>query len=209
MRKAHTATPRDIRVIIFDLGKVIVDFDHRAICKRLARYSSLTPDEIYEQLFGSKIEARFDEGRVTPEQFYKEVTRSIDCRLDIAALKKIWNHIFTINPGISALLRSLRKKCRLLCLSNTNIWHFEYCRKTFPALRQFDAFILSYAVGTRKPRSRIFREALKAAGTLPRHCLYIDDIAANVQKAQALGMRGIQFISVELLKHEIKHYLAD
>jgi glucose-1-phosphatase len=209
MKRVHAAAPRDIRVIIFDLGKVIVDFDHRAICKCLAGYCRVTPNEIYKQLFGSKLEARFDEGRITPEQFYNEVTGTIRCNLDIVSLKKIWNNIFTINAGISALLRSLKKKYRLLCLSNTNIWHFEYCRETFPVLRQFDDFILSYAVGARKPRSRIYREALKAAGTLPRHCLYIDDIAEYVQKAQALGMHGIQFISVEQLSVEIKRYLAD
>ena len=209
MRRLHTAGSEDIRVIIFDLGKVIVDFNHRVICKRLAGQCSVTPDEIYTQLFESKLEARFDEGRITPEQFHKEVIRSIGVNVNINTLKNIWNHIFTINAGISALLRSLKKEYRLLCLSNTNVWHFEYCRETFPALRQFDAFILSYRVGARKPRSRIFSEALKAAGTLPRHCLYIDDIVEYVQKAQALGMRGIHFTSVEQLKHALKQYLAD
>jgi glucose-1-phosphatase len=209
MRRVHTAVPRDIRVIIFDLGKVIVDFNHRTVCKRLARCCSLSPEEIYAQVFESKLEAQFDEGRITPEQFYQEVTRSIGCNLDIAALKANWNSIFTINPGISALLRSLKKKYRLLCLSNTNSWHFEYCRETFPVLRLFDAFVLSYRVGARKPQGRIFKEALKAAGTLPRHCLYIDDIADYVEKARALGMHGIQFFSVEQFKDEIKRYLAD
>jgi len=209
MRRLHSAVPEDIRVIIFDLGKVIVDFNHRAICKRLAGHCSVTPDEIYKQLFESKLEAQFDEGRITPKQFYAAVTRRLGCNLDITSLKKIWNHIFTINAGISALLRSLKKEYRLLCLSNTNIWHFEYCRETFPVLSQFDAFILSYQVGARKPRSRIFREASRAAGTPPRQCVYIDDVPEYVRAAQAMGMRGIHFTSVEQLKQTLKQYLAD
>lgn len=209
MRRLRTAVPEDIRVIIFDLGKVIVDFNHQAICKRLAGHCSVTPDEIYKQLFESKLEAWFDEGRITPEQFHKEVIRSIGGNVTINSLKKIWNHIFTINAGISALLRSLKKKYRLLCLSNTNVWHFEYCRETFPVLGQFDAFILSYRVGARKPRSRIFREALRAAGTPPHQCVYIDDVPEYVRAAQALGMRGINFTSVEQLKQALKQYLSD
>jgi HAD superfamily hydrolase (TIGR01509 family) len=209
MRRVHTAVSRDIRVIIFDLGKVIVDFSHLTVCKRLAGHCCLTPDEIYKQLFESKLEARFDEGRITPEQFYAAVTRRLGCNLDIISLKKIWTAIFTINPGISALLRSLKKKYRLLCLSNTNVWHFEYCRKRFTVLSGFDAFILSFRVGARKPRRRIFREALRAAGTPPHQCVYIDDVPEYARAAQALGMHGIHFTSVEQLKHALKQYLTD
>jgi putative hydrolase of the HAD superfamily len=209
MRTLLTPVPRDIRVIIFDLGKVIVDFNHQAICKRLAGHCSLAPEEIYEQLFESKLEAQFDEGRITPEQFYAAVTRKLGCNLSITSLKKIWNHIFTINPGIAALLLSLKKKYRLLCLSNTNVWHFEYCRKKFPVLRQFDAFILSYRVGVRKPRRKIFQEALRSAGTQAQQCIYIDDVPEYVRAAQALGMHGLHFTSAGQLNHDLKRYLAD
>ena len=208
MKTARAAAAREIRVIIFDLGKVIVDFDHRTICKQLAGYCRFTPDEIYERIFTSTLEARFDEGRITPEQFHAEAARNLGCNLSITAFKKIWNRIFTINPGISALLRRLKKDYRLLCLSNTNIWHFGYCIETFPVLNQFDAFILSFTVGARKPRRRIFKEALKVAGALPEHCCYIDDIPEYVHRARKLGMHGIVFTSAEQLNHDIKQYLA-
>jgi glucose-1-phosphatase len=208
MKKVPDAAFREIQVIIFDLGKVIVDFDHHTICSRLARHCRFTPEEIYGRIFTSKLEARFDEGRISPEEFHAEAARSLGFDLDITAFKKIWNRIFTINPGIAALIRRLKKNYRLLCLSNTNVWHFSYCIEKFPVLSLFDQFILSYAVGARKPRRRIFDEALQAARALPEQCCYIDDVTGYVQKARSMGMRGILFTSAEQLNHDLKQYLA-
>lgn len=207
MKTVRKVSPREIRVIIFDLGKVIVDFDHRTICNRLAKYCGFTPDEIYAKLFTSNLEARFDEGRISARHFYADAARCLGFTLAITSFKKIWNRIFTINPGIAALIRRLKNDYLLLCLSNTNSWHFEYCRRKFPVLNQFDAFILSYAVGARKPRRRIFKAALKTARALPEQCCYIDDVPEYVQKAREMGMHGIQFISVAQLKHDIKQVL--
>ena len=113
-----------------------------------------------KRIFTSTLEARFDEGRITPEQFHAEAARNLGCNLSITAFKKIWNRIFTINPGISALLRRLKKDYRLLCLSNTNIWHFGYCIETFPVLNQFDAFILSFTRGREKAAAQDFSSKL-------------------------------------------------
>ena len=208
MKRVHEASLREIQVIIFDLGKVIVDFDHHTICSRLARHCRFNPEEIYGKIFASQLEARFDEGRISPEEFHAEAARSLGFDLDITAFKRIWNRIFTINPGIAALIRRLKKKYRILCLSNTNVWHFSYCIEKFPVLNRFEAFILSYAVGVRKPRRRIYAEALKAARALPEQCCYIDDVPEYVQKARRMGMHGILFSSAEQLNHDIKRYLA-
>jgi glucose-1-phosphatase len=208
MKKVTKASSGGIQVIIFDLGKVIVDFDHRTICDRLARHCRFTPEEIYSKIFTSRLEARFDEGRISPEEFHAEACRRLGCDLDIPAFKKIWTRIFTINAGITALIRRLKKKYLLLCLSNTNVWHFSYCIEKFPVLKQFDAFILSYAVGARKPRRKIYAEAVQAARALPEQCCYIDDVPEYVQKAGELGMQGILFTSAEQLTRDLKLYLG-
>jgi glucose-1-phosphatase len=208
MRTVPEKASSGIQVIIFDLGKVIVDFDHHAICRRLARHCRFTPEEIYRRIFASKLEARFDEGRISPEEFHAEAARRLGMQLNITAFKRIWTRIFTVKPGIAALIRRLKKDYRLLCLSNTNCWHFAYCRRKYPVLDQFDSFILSYAVGARKPRRRIFMEALKAACALPEQCCYIDDVPEYVQKAMEMGMHGILFTSAEQLKHDLQQYLA-
>jgi putative hydrolase of the HAD superfamily len=199
-------TESGIKVIIFDLGKVIVDFDHFTICRKLSQYCSLTPEKIYELAFTTKLEAYFDEGKLTSQEFFKKAKAYLNITISKDMFKKIWNEIFTLNPGIYSVIENLKLTYQLLCLSNTNEWHFNYCRKQFPVLGLFDSFILSYKVGKRKPHPKIFIEALQQTAALPSQCLYIDDIEEYVKKAQELGMHGIHFISVKQLKKELKGY---
>jgi putative hydrolase of the HAD superfamily len=55
----------------------------------------------------------------------------------------------------------------------------------------FDAVVISAEVGMRKPEERIFRHAAGLLGLDPAECVFIDDIEANVQAAEALGMTGV------------------
>ena len=55
----------------------------------------------------------------------------------------------------------------------------------------FDAVVISAEVGMRKPEERIFRHAVGLLGLDPAQCVFIDDIEANVQAAEALGMTGV------------------
>jgi putative hydrolase of the HAD superfamily len=55
----------------------------------------------------------------------------------------------------------------------------------------FDAVVISAEVGMRKPEERIFRHATGLLGLDPAECVFIDDIEANVQAAEALGMTGV------------------
>ncbi len=193
----------DIKLIIFDLGKVIVDFDHMMICKKLAGHSRLEPDQIYEIIFNSGIESSFDKGIITPENFYAEVKKEAVFNIKIEQFKEIWVNIFTLIPGIEKILSSFKDRYKLFCLSNTNKWHFEYCMKKFPVLKLFERFILSYELGKAKPEKEIFEKAMKLSGFLPGECVYIDDIEEYVQQANRLGFNGIRFESVEDLKNEL------
>ena len=193
----------NIKVIIFDLGKVIVDFDHMRICKILSKQSPFEPDNIFDIIFASGLETSFDKGLISPENFYLSVKKEARLEININVFQEIWTKIFTLNPEIEELISSLKNKYRLLCLSNTNSWHFEYCMQKFHVLKLFDSFILSYEVGKTKPDSTLFEEAIKKAATLPDECVYIDDVPEFVETASKLGINGIHFRTVRKLKKEL------
>lgn len=198
-----------VKVIIFDLGKVIVDFDHFLICKKLARYCPFSARQIYQKIFNSGLEAQFDEGTITPQRFFIKIRSSLRFTGSITGFKKIWNNIFKIKPGISYLIKRLKRNYRLLCLSNTNKWHFEYCLKKFSVLQHFDDFILSYKIKKRKPHRHIFSAALAKAHCAAHECLYIDDITEYIKAAELLGMRAIHFRSVSQLKKALQRFTQD
>ncbi len=196
---------RPITTIIFDLGNVIVAFDHFLICKKLAQYSPFSPDQIYEKVFTSGLEARFDRGLITPEDFFTTVSNELNIKIELPLFHHIWSTIFSLNTGTAQIIQKLANY-KLLCLSNTNIWQFQFCLETFSVLDNFDSFILSFKVGERKPHKKIYQKAIEAAQCLPQQCLYIDDIALYVQAAKDNGLRAVQFISASQLQKELENY---
>ncbi len=192
-----------VTTIIFDLGKVIVDFDYFEICRKLAASCPFSPEQIFEKIFPSNLVQQFDTGRISPEEFYATIGHELSLSISRDQFRDIWNSIFTLNPGIEKLIQTLARRYALVCLSNTNQWHFEYCRQQFPVLSLFPAYVLSYRVGACKPQAKMFQTALMTAGAAAHQCLYIDDILEFVQSAAALGIRGIHFRSVEKLQAEL------
>jgi putative hydrolase of the HAD superfamily len=88
-----------------------------------------------------------------------------------------------------AAVRALRTAGLRTCLLSNSWGSDGYPRDVLPEL--FDAVVISGEVGMRKPEERIFRHAIGLIGLAPAECVFIDDMAANVQAAEALGMHGV------------------
>ena len=188
--------------IIFDLGKVIVDFDHMIFCRQVSQYCTLQPDEIHKKLF-SGLEKKFDSGALSPEEFFDTARTALGLNIDIDLFAYLWSNIFTLIKGIEPLIYGLGQHYRLLCLSNTNPWHYTWCRQHFKVLDAFDAFILSYELHCCKPDLEIYKIALKKAGASPKMCVYIDDIAENAAAARLLNMQAVVFSTVDTLEQTL------
>jgi putative hydrolase of the HAD superfamily len=86
------------------------------------------------------------------------------------------------------LIRALRRAgLRTALLSNS--WGDGYPRHLFPEL--FDVVVISAEVGMRKPEERIFRHTASLLGLEPEECVFIDDVAANIVAAEAIGLIGV------------------
>ena len=75
--------------------------------------------------------------------------------------------------------------------------------KEFRWLAQFDLLVWSYQLRIAKPDAKIYRYALEKLGAQPSETLFIDDRLVNVEAANALGMKGIAFTSVEKLRADL------
>ncbi|ADG87508.1 hypothetical protein TBS_24770 [Thermobispora bispora] len=86
------------------------------------------------------------------------------------------------------MLRMARSHGLATCLVS-NSWGVEYPRDGWDEL--FDAVVISGEVGMRKPEPGIYHHALGLLGLDAPQCVFIDDIKANIEAAQALGLVGI------------------
>ena len=62
-------------VVVFDLGKVLVDFDYSIAARKIAAQSSFSPAQIQELLDHSPLLFRFEHGHLTSQEFFEEVRR--------------------------------------------------------------------------------------------------------------------------------------
>ena len=63
-------------------------------------------------------------------------------------------------------------------------------------------------VGLAKPDPRIFSLLLERIGRPAEECVFIDDLAANIQVAAELGFKTILYVSPERLKMQLKRFLS-
>lgn len=69
----------------------------------------------------------------------------------------------------------------------------EYWRRMVDPAEHFDAVILSFQAGYRKPAPEIFAMAVEASGVPAGHSVFIDDLPKNVEGARDVGWQAIQF----------------
>ena len=181
------------KTIIFDLGNVIINVDKTDQYKRFAEKSN--KNIFYVKNYIEKCKARkyFEEGKLTPQQFYLELKNELNLSMRFKEFKNVWCSIFTLNKDVKKLVRKLGKDCKLILLSNTDILHFEYIKNKYKIIGEFDDYVLSYEVGFRKPNLLIFLAALKKAKSLPFNCIYIDDIRDFVRIAGFMCIKSFQY----------------
>ncbi len=204
---------QDTKVVLLDLGNVLLEFSHLPIGEALARHASdplfQDPREVIRYVFtGDRpADAPFDQGKLSPTQFYEGLRAKMGLSLSFQEFSWVWNSIFKEKPEARAVVELLKGKVGLHLLSNTNLLHFEHCLREFPWLRRFDSWFLSYEMGLRKPDPEVYRTVLKRLGSRPEEILYLDDIPANLEPARLLGIRTELVSPAKSLMQLLKKHL--
>ena len=192
-----------IKTVIFDIGNVMVSFDHNKACNKLAKKSNFSSEEIYDYIFNTSLIEKYDRGEIESRQFYDRVEKYIKSGIIYEKFINIWGDIFTLDGTVEEDIKYLWRKADLYLLSNTNELHFLYLKKNFEVFKYFDKFFLSFEEGYKKPDTRIFDSVLKKIDVTPQDILYIDDIEENVEAFGKFGVKGIVFYSGIKLKEEL------
>jgi len=191
-------------IILFDLGKVILNFDLTIISSKLAALSENSEADIAYYIFENGLSRAFERGNLNPEEFFEAVRKQLNLTISFERFAPIWNEIFTPLPGMEQLVNILKATHRVGLLSNTNKLHFEYVANTYPVVQGMD-WHLSYKMHTAKPDPEIYNKVIQFYNINPKEIFFTDDIARNVEGAINAGMQAVQFHSVGQLKEELAH----
>jgi epoxide hydrolase-like predicted phosphatase len=180
------------RAVVFDLGKVLVDFDYSIAARRIAARGNMTIGEIAQYINQSPLFAQYESGHVTTEQFYQEIRRVTGFRGDLAEFSDCFADIFVAIEPMVQLQAALRQKgLAVYVFSNTNELAAEHIRRTFPFYANFDGYILSYQHGAMKPDAKLYEVVEHKSGRRSADLLYLDDRPENVVAGAARGWQVI------------------
>lgn len=197
-----------IKNIIFDIGQVLASFRWREYIEEFG-YS----DEVMERL-----------GKATVlSPYWNEVDRGVKTRDEIVELcvaydKGIEEEIRKFYEDTSRLVvefdysydwvKELKDKGYMIyLLSNYGEENFAHIKDVFRFFTLVDGAVISYQEKCIKPEERIYRTLLERYDLVPSECVFIDDLAANIEGARKLGIQGIQFLTLTQVEEELSRLL--
>ncbi|MBE6656061.1 MAG: HAD family phosphatase [Ruminococcaceae bacterium] len=187
-----------IKNIVFDFGRVIVDFEETKMTRAYVKDESMVEtvrDTVFDRLYWD----RLDLGTITDDELKACVAARLPKEFVSAAhaVYNRWIHHIDPIPGIEDAVRTARERAEgLYLLSNISIKFAEEYKQN-PAIDRilslFDGLVFSGPLHMIKPDARIFHYLLDTYGLKADECLFIDDSPKNIAGAQKLGIQTYLF----------------
>ncbi|MCP4140961.1 MAG: HAD family phosphatase [Chloroflexi bacterium] len=202
-----------IKVVIFDLGGVLVRTEDRAPRTTLGLRFDKNYIEMDKIVFGNESSSRASTGKISAREHMQNVMRSLALPESDESIQSFYDEFFggdKMDYEIINYLRSLQKegKCTTALLSNAwddlrglliNKWEIDDA---------FDEIFISAEMGVAKPNARIYEMVLEKLGVAPEETVFVDDFIENIEAARKLGMYGIHFQDVDVAMGELKELLG-
>lgn len=189
-------------VLLFDLGGVLVDF---AGFEELGRMLPGRPDRarVRSRWIDSPSVRRYERGAISRQEFAAGVIRELDLPLapdELLAAFAGWAR--GPYPGAAPLLRRLRGRYRLACLSNSNELHTPAHRRSVELL--LDRCYFSDELGYVKPEREIYEHVVRDLGVPPQRIAFFDDTPVNVEAAHRVGLPAYEVDGVAGLEERLR-----
>jgi len=191
-------------LVLSDLGGVVVDFNADRIVLQVSQLVGKPFDEVQAVIYHKELLLLFEIGRMSPKEYYEGLKSRLGLSWTYEQFVRSWNDIFSENAEVVQILQRLRKRHKIVALTNTNELHINHIRATLPSLSLFSDWVASCEVGTRKPEPEIYRLALERMGVRADRAVYIDDRPEMVEAGAALGLKAIHFESSRQLEQELQ-----
>lgn len=198
-----------IKNIIFDFGKVLVDYDM---------------DVVIDSFFTDMDECRRFKDILCGAEFTDICDRGEKPFLDIIAdvraehpeweeplrlfVERFQEFIFAEIPGMRDVLTRLRAEgFALYGLTNWSQTVYEVIDR-FPILRMLDGRVISSEEQIIKPDVRIYECLCNRFGLKAEECVFTDDKPVNIEGARRAGMQGIVFHNAGQFEQELRLLLS-
>lgn len=182
------------QTIIFDYGGVLVRTEDYAPRHAWDDRLNLPRGSVERAVHDSESWLQAMAGRLSLADYWADVARQLG--LDAADIPRLAADFYAgdrLDTALVAYIQRLRDRgCTVALLSNAS-----------PALRGelaslgiaglFDPLVVSCEIGILKPEPGAYQAVLERAQRPPADAVFIDDMPANIEGAQAVGIHGILY----------------
>ncbi|MCZ7638708.1 MAG: HAD family phosphatase [Verrucomicrobia bacterium] len=180
------------KAIIFDLGKVLLDFDYGIALRRLLPRCRVGFDDLRRWLTLEPLLLEYESGQRTTAGFFEQLQAVTGYDGTLAEFRSVFGDIFTPIEPMVALHAELRARgLPTYLFSNTNEMAVEFVRARFPFFATFDGYVLSYEVRSMKPAPPMYEVAERLSGWRGADLFYLDDRPENLEAGWRRGWRGV------------------
>jgi len=188
---------RNIRVVLFDLGNVLVDLGDISEMHAMLNTQG-EESEVWLKWLQSPTVAAFDSGKITFDRFAEQLLKEVGSPVD----KEIFKTSFKAWPkglfsGALALVDCVKPEYHRAILSNTNAAHWPRLMDEMGLAGKFHSYYASHMIGFVKPDAAIYQHVIKSLQVAPQNILFIDDNQVNIDTANALGMKAYRVKGIE------------
>ena len=178
-------------VVVFDLGKVLLDFDYDIAIRRFAERSDVGIDKVRE-LINSSVQHDYESGKITTDEFFSYVRNGAGFQGGRSEFVDFFSDIFSPMEMMLNFFKRVKKAGLPICVfSNTNEIAIQYISKQYSFYDDFDFYVLSFQEKGMKPDEPIYRVVEKKTMKSGEAILYIDDRLENIETGNRLGWQTV------------------
>ncbi|MCW6159914.1 MAG: HAD family phosphatase [Candidatus Micrarchaeales archaeon] len=195
-----------IKLVIFDIGGVLVDFMETQYIEYL--HENVLPevdDRDLERFIMPLIEL-MEYGMLTVPELEHMVAKHFKANdLDLHWVKG-WKKIAKPKNDVIDLLNAVSEKYRTALLSNVSRSRFAELRAGYLKLINVDKMYTSYQLRMRKPGPMIYEYVLKEEDVKPKEAVFVDNQIENVLGAEKVGIKAVWFRDYQRLLYDLEKF---
>src|SRR5580704_15472710 len=127
------------QVVIFDLGKVLLEFDYSIAARNLASRGNITAEAVHQFINQSPLLFRYETGLMTKDDFFAAIRNETGFKGDIEEFGQLFGDIFApMEPMIELHAELKKRRVPTFIFSNTNEFAVQHIRQSYPFFNNFD-----------------------------------------------------------------------
>ena len=183
-----------IRVVAFDIGRVLLDFDYGIFVRRMAPRTRLDVSALDALLNQSPLLAAYESGQIDCAKFFRKIQADTGFNGTQEEFSALFEEIFTpIDAMMELHAQVVACGIPAWTFSNTNAMAVRHISRAYEFWARCAGHILSHEVGALKPDAAIYTTLESTTEATGYDIAYIDDLQDNVDAALKRGWSAVRY----------------